>query len=233
MLRRVAILLGVLGAALLIAFSRQISTLTFGSDNHAIAVRLLSATVFFSCLSGGQAALIQGMRRISDLVRMGVLGAAAGAIISIPIVYFLREDGIVPSLICGAAIALIVSWWYSRKIEILTPSMTVAQLRHEAAGLLKPFGEAFPTVKVGDHHHFAAIGLHGPAALVGVKLVVDQHRGRQVVASRQLSHKPMHSRLGAKARRAGRHLGNVEDIVALWAHGFESWAAQHGAAPSL
>jgi antigen flippase len=141
-LRRTAVLLGVLGAGLLIAFSRQISTLTFGSDQHATAVKLLSATVLFSCLSGAQAALLQGMRRISDLVKMGVLGAAAGAVISIPIVYALREDGIVPSLICGAAISLIVSWWYSRKIMIRTPSMTLAQIGHEAAGLLK-LGFAF------------------------------------------------------------------------------------------
>ena len=141
-LRRTAVLLGVLGAALLIAFSRPVSAFTFGTDEHAIAVKLLSATVLFSCLSGGQAALIQGMRRISDLVKMGVLGAASGTIISIPIVYFLREDGIVPSLICGAAISLIVSWWYSRKIAIRTPSMTVAQIGHEAADLLK-LGFAF------------------------------------------------------------------------------------------
>ena len=141
-LRRTAVLLGLMGALLLIAFSRQISMLTFGSDQHAIDVKLLSATVFFSCLSGGQGALIQGTRRISDLVRMGVLGAIAGTIIGLPIVYFLREDGIVPSLICGAAISLIASWWYSRKIAVRSPSMTVAQIGHEAAGLLK-LGFAF------------------------------------------------------------------------------------------
>ena len=77
--------------------------------------------------------------------------------------------------------------------------------------LQQPFGEAFPTVGVRQHRHFATVGLHGSAALVGVKLVVDQHHGRQVVASRQLGHKPMHPRLGAKARRAGRHRGNVEN----------------------
>jgi antigen flippase len=141
-LRRTAVLLGVLGAALLIAFSRQVSTFTFGSDQHTTAVKLLSATVLFSCLSGGQAALVQGMRRISDLIKMGVLGAASGTIMSIPIVYVFREDGLVPSLICGAAVSLIVSWWYSRKITTRTPSMTVAQIGHEAAGLLK-LGFAF------------------------------------------------------------------------------------------
>jgi PST family polysaccharide transporter len=71
-LRRTAVLLGVLGAGFLIAFSRPVSTLTFGNAQHAAAVKLLSATVLFSCLSDGQAALLQGMRRISDLVRMGV-----------------------------------------------------------------------------------------------------------------------------------------------------------------
>jgi antigen flippase len=141
-LRRTAILLGMLGAIFLIAFSRRISTLTFGSDQHAIAVRLLSAAVFFSCLSGGQAALIQGMRRISDLVKMGILGAAGGTVVSVPIVYFFREDGIVPSLICGAAISLIASRWYSQKIKIRPPSMSLAEVGHEAAALLK-FGFAF------------------------------------------------------------------------------------------
>ncbi len=141
-LRRTAVLLGVLGAALLIAFSRPVSTFTFGNEQHATAVRLLSLTVLFSCLSGGQAALLQGMRRISDLVKMGVLGAVSGTIIGVPIVYAFREDGIVPSLICGAAISFIVSWWYSRKITLRTPSMTVAQIGHEAADLLK-LGFAF------------------------------------------------------------------------------------------
>ena len=71
-LRRTAAVLGALGALFLIAFSRQVSTLTFGGDQHAASVKLLSAAVFFSCLSGGQAALIQGTQRISDLVKMGI-----------------------------------------------------------------------------------------------------------------------------------------------------------------
>jgi PST family polysaccharide transporter len=141
-LRRTAVLLGVLGAIVVIVFSGQIATLTFGDDQHAAAIKLLSLTVFFSCLSGGQTALIQGMRRISDLVKMGVLGAAAGMVVSIPLVYFLREDGIVPALICGAAVSLIASWWYSRKIKIRTPSMTVVEIGREAAALLK-LGFAF------------------------------------------------------------------------------------------
>ncbi len=92
-LRRTSIVLGILGAVLLVVFSRQVSSVTFGSDQHAAAVALLSVAVFFRCVSAGQGALIQGMRRISDLAKMGVLGTLFGTIISIPLVYFLARRG--------------------------------------------------------------------------------------------------------------------------------------------
>src|SRR5260370_3891171 len=66
-LRRTSILLGVLGAGLLVVFSRQVSNLTFGSNQHAGAVCLLSIAVLFQLVSAGQGALIQVMRRIADL----------------------------------------------------------------------------------------------------------------------------------------------------------------------
>jgi len=53
-LRRTSVVLGILGAVLLIVFSRQVSTLTFGSDQHAVAVALLSLAVFFRLVSAGQ-----------------------------------------------------------------------------------------------------------------------------------------------------------------------------------
>ncbi len=141
-LRRTAILLGILGAFLLVVFCRQVSTLTFGSDKHAAAVALLSLVVFFGLVSGGQGALIQGLRRISDLAMMGVLGALFGTIVSIPVVYFLDEKGVVPSLVGVAAMTLITSWWYSRKVQIQLPSLKVSQIKQEVVPLLK-LGSAF------------------------------------------------------------------------------------------
>ena len=141
-LKRTSVLLGIVGAVSLVAFSRHVSTLTFGDDQHATAVALLSLAVFFSLISGGQGALIQGMRRIADLARMGILGSFFGLLISIPLVYFLREEGVVPSLIGIAAMTMITSWWYSRKVQISTPAMTTYQVRNEAAALLK-LGFAF------------------------------------------------------------------------------------------
>jgi enterobacterial common antigen flippase len=140
--RRTAIVLGVLGAVLLVLFSRQISRLTFGGDQHTTDVATLSLAVFFLSVSGGQGALIQGMRRISDMAKMGVLGALFGTVISIPLIYFFREKGIVPSLVGVAAMTVLTSWWYSRKVQIPAQRVTISELRREAGTLLK-LGVAF------------------------------------------------------------------------------------------
>jgi enterobacterial common antigen flippase len=141
-LKRTSIVLGVLGAVLLLLFSSQVSALTFGSRKYAGAVSLLSVAVFFRLVSGGQGALIQGMRRIADLAKMNVLGALFGMLISVPMVYFFREKGIVPALIAVAGMTIFTSWWYSRKIRVPTPLATMQEVRREAAPLLK-LGIAF------------------------------------------------------------------------------------------
>ncbi len=141
-LRRTAVLLGILGAVLVVVFSAPLSTLTFGSDRHAGAVALLGLAVFFRSVSAGQGALIQGLRRIADLAKMGVWGALLGAIFSIALVYVLGEQGVAPSLIAAAALGLVISWGYSRKVKLPYPAMTRAEVRQEAASLLK-LGFAF------------------------------------------------------------------------------------------
>ncbi|MGA7795790.1 MAG: O-antigen translocase [Candidatus Acidiferrales bacterium] len=142
LLRRTSIVLGALGSVLLIAFSRQVSSLTFGSPAHAAAISLLSIAVLLRLVSAGQTALIQGMRRISDLAKISVLGALFGTIITILVVYFLREKGIVPSLVAIAAMTIGTSWWYSRKVDLQIPAVTLSQVSQETAALLK-LGFAF------------------------------------------------------------------------------------------
>lgn len=141
-LRRTSIVLGALGAVLLMAFSKLISRLTFGNDDHFLAICLLSIAVFLNLVSAGQGALIQGMRRISDLAKMGVVGALFGLLTSVPLVYFLREKGVVPSLVSVAAMTIITSWWYSHKLKIQAPRVTTSQVGREASALLK-LGFAF------------------------------------------------------------------------------------------
>ncbi|WP_112662168.1 O-antigen translocase [Microvirga flavescens] len=141
-LRRVSIILGLLGGALLVAFAAPVSRLTFGDEQQAAGVALLAIAVFFKLISTGQGALIQGMRRISDLARMNILAAFFSTVFTVPLIYFLGEDGIVPSLIAMAAASILTSWWYSRKIKINSLPMPLSQMLPETAMLLK-LGIAF------------------------------------------------------------------------------------------
>jgi enterobacterial common antigen flippase len=136
-LRRTSMFLGALGAVLLVLFCRQFSMWTFGTTEFALPVALLSLAVFFSSISDGQAALIQGMRRITDLARIGVLAVLFGTAATLGLIYLFREKGVVPSLVAVAAITLVISWWYQRKIHIPTVSLTLPEIRQEAGALLK------------------------------------------------------------------------------------------------
>ncbi|MEO5925035.1 MAG: O-antigen translocase [Bryobacteraceae bacterium] len=141
-LRRVSLGLGVGGALLLAAFSRQISILTFENDGQTLAVCFLALGLLFRLISAGQGALLQGIRRISDVAKIGVLSAFFGTVITIPLVYFLKERGVALSLAASSGVALLISWWISRNAVPAATAVSVAEVRHEALDLLK-LGTAF------------------------------------------------------------------------------------------
>lgn len=141
-LRRVAIGFGVLGAGVMVALSGPISQLTFGTREQAVGVALLSLVILFREIAMGQGALVQGMRRISDLARMNVLAAALGTVATIPILYIWGIRGVIPSLIATALVTVLTSSWYSRKVRVARLPVTVPELKRETAMLLK-LGVAF------------------------------------------------------------------------------------------
>jgi PST family polysaccharide transporter len=161
-LRRVAFATGALGSALLFAFSKAVARFTFGDAAHAESVALLSFAVLLTDISAAQGALVQGMRRISDLARLSIWGALTGTIFSIPIVYVYGEAGVAPSIIAVAGMAILTSWWYARKIKIENISMTWAQLSAESSELLK-LGVVFMASGIllfGSQYFVSIIVLH-------------------------------------------------------------------------
>lgn len=115
-LRRMCWLTGTVGALGLAVFAGPISRLTFGNCDHATDILILSFVIFVTAISQGQIAVIQGLRRISDLVRVQIFGSIAGLMISICLYATIGMDGIVPALIALALFNLLASWWYSRKL---------------------------------------------------------------------------------------------------------------------
>lgn len=169
-LRRVALYSGSVGALLLVLLCKPVSWLTFQDYEHAAAVALLAPVAFFLDISDAQKSLVQGLRRIGDLARMNVLGALYGTVFSIAIVYYCKrrgaaEEGVVPALICVAAMSIVTSWWYARKVKVETVRVTWA----------KAFAEASELVKLGVV--FMASGLATVGAAYIIRLLVLRDLG--------------------------------------------------------
>ncbi len=136
-LRRMCWLSGALGTVTVVLFSRQISQLTFGDMSHSGRVGFAGIAVFLMNLRAGQMAVVQGARRIGDLAKINVFGATIGSVFSIGLYYYLGVAGIVPALIVLAAIQLIVSYFFVRKIVLPTVEVTWLQSFKHAGGMLR------------------------------------------------------------------------------------------------
>jgi PST family polysaccharide transporter len=141
-LQQVANLLGLLAVVVLVAFCRSISQLSFGTTEHAVPIALLSIAVWLRLVGDGQTALLQGMRRVGDMAKSGVLAALLGTFVGVPIVYVFGTDGAVPSLITGAAAVALAARWYARKSPVRRLRIAFPRFRQEATLLLK-LGLAF------------------------------------------------------------------------------------------
>lgn len=140
--RRVAFGLGLLGALLFLVLSPLLSRLTFGDESHAPAIGLLSLALLCLVLASAQTTLIRGVRRVGDLARTSIFGIALGTLLGLPLLYFFGLSGIAPYLILTAALTLLVSWWYARRIPLAPVTLTWRQTWQEARELLS-LGIAF------------------------------------------------------------------------------------------
>ncbi len=135
--RRTALFTGLAGLCLMFFLSGSLSQFTFGSSDRATDLALLSAAIFFAAVSGGQTALIQGMRRIGDLAKLSMLGALLGTVFSVPIIYVFGERGIPSYLLIVFGTAVLTSWWYSSKIKMPTVALDWRDFLVETKPLLK------------------------------------------------------------------------------------------------
>ena len=135
-LRRVCWATGFFGWMLAVVFREPISLAISSSSEHAVAIAVLGATLLFSAVSGGQLALLQGLRRIGDLARANVTGAALGSVVTVTIYFSLGSAGIVPALIAAAFVTLVCSFWYARRVPVLPLSVSFGETRRGARRLL-------------------------------------------------------------------------------------------------
>ncbi len=141
-LRRACWFTGLIGWILTAALSYPLSLWTFGSGERAGALALLGLTLLLTAVSGGQNAVLQGTRRISDLAKISILSMISSTALSVAIYGWLGEQGIVPVLLVSALVNISFAWWFARKVEIPVIHLSWAETVASSKGLVS-LGVAF------------------------------------------------------------------------------------------
>ncbi len=167
--RRAAWFSGLLGMMVTLALAPVLSRATFGDNKHIFGVGLMSLTLLFGGISAGQSALLQGLRRLRDLAASQVLGVAFGAVVSIVLVWWLREKGIVPFLVAISAFGILLTWWFARQVPLKPVVVTWKETLADSRGLL------------GLGLAFMVSGLIGAGTAYLTRVLVQRQLGMEAV----------------------------------------------------
>ncbi|HEY3913807.1 MAG TPA: oligosaccharide flippase family protein, partial [Verrucomicrobiae bacterium] len=141
-LRRASIFCGLFGGVLVLALAPLLSQTTFGDKKHIFGIALMSLTLLFGAVSAGQNALLQGLRRLREMAASEIFAAIFGTVVSIALVWWLRERGIVPYLVAVSAFGILLSWWFARRVPLQKVTVTWQETLVESRALLA-LGAAF------------------------------------------------------------------------------------------
>ncbi len=134
--RRLVWLTGLLGAIVTFAFAPLLSELSFGDKGYTLAFMWLSVTLLFNQLTSGQNVLLQGLRKLNHLAKANMTGSFIGLLVSVPLYYYYRIDGIVPALILTALAILVVVRYYSNKVKIQKIEVSLAETKVVGKGIM-------------------------------------------------------------------------------------------------
>jgi len=136
-LRRICWLTGLIGMVTMMLLSPMISQITFGHQNYALDIAALGLIILFANLSGGQMALVQGMRRIGDIARVNVFAGILATIAAIGFYATLDLRGIVPALVTASAAQLALSWFFARQVPVPKVPLGIKQTFSEANDMVR------------------------------------------------------------------------------------------------
>ena len=125
LIRQMSLYAGLLGAVVVLALSPWLSQWSFGTRDFTGAYMWLACTILFDTLTKGELAIFQGFRRLRILAQANLLGASAGLLISLPIYYIWRTDGVVVAIILSSICGYFATLLFRDKQKV--PPLSVRQ----------------------------------------------------------------------------------------------------------
>ncbi len=114
-INRVSFITGFIGFIITLLFSEKLSVLTFSNTDYKMLFQWVSISILIRQIINGKNSIFQGLRKVQDLAKANLYGSFLGLIISLPLYYFFKVDGIVPSIIAATIISYVIVILYSKK----------------------------------------------------------------------------------------------------------------------
>jgi len=124
-------------------FSERLSTWFFESAENKDAIVIIGFGVFLSLMLGSQTAVLQGLRKITELAKVKVIGALFATLAGLFIIWYFGVAGLPFFVIALPVLSFVVALFYSRQLPKLTSlSMSIKELKPQWKSLFS-LGFAF------------------------------------------------------------------------------------------
>lgn len=116
------VILGLLATLTIFLFKERLSEWFFQSPDYQYAISIIAVGVFFSLISGSQTALLQGLRKITDLAKVKVIGAFTATFIGLLFIWILGESGVPFFVISVPLVTCLIAFYFCLKLPKTTSS---------------------------------------------------------------------------------------------------------------
>lgn len=158
-----SMLAALLGTLVMMVLSSQLSLLTFENYDYTWQFVCLSPIVGVLALTGGEVAILKGLKQLKQIALVSVMTALSTLLICTSLYYFLEEDGIIPALLLTAIAVFCINLRYSTKVVPWRTSIT--SMKELALGL--------PMVRLGLAYIIAGIFGQGADWCINVMMLHD------------------------------------------------------------
>ena len=158
LIRSWSLITALLGMFLCLVLSPWLDRWSFDWGNHTLHYALLSPIIALMAITGGELAVLKGVRQLHHLAALSIYNMLASLVITVPLIYFWGETAIIPSLFFVALVQMLLTLYCSYRLYPLHLSFSRPLL-----------GEGVSMVKLGVA--FVVAGIFGS----GVDFIVRSY----------------------------------------------------------
>jgi antigen flippase len=163
--RYACVSLAVVVAVVFAAASPLISQILFKDYQHSWDLLVLVVGLVFGQMAAAEQTILRGVGKVGGLAKVNVSASAVGAVLTVPLVYFIGQRGIAPAILVSS----VALFWFSRRASRMVPMAVTA---HEPTEVTR---KAWSLAKVGAT--FFGLTIIGMLLSLGLSVLVRQHAG--------------------------------------------------------